>query len=77
VLIIINKCSNTLCNLPSLEMGALTSYLLGESYLKLRSVSQVDPSLTHEQSDIYGGKTLGHGVHDIQGTVVSHLWVIL
>jgi hypothetical protein len=24
-----------------------------------------------------GGKTFGHGVHDIQGVVVSHLWVPL
>jgi hypothetical protein len=24
-----------------------------------------------------GGNTLGHGVHDIQGIVVSHLWVPL
>jgi hypothetical protein len=24
-----------------------------------------------------GGKTFGHGVHDIQGFVLSHLWVPL
>jgi hypothetical protein len=27
--------------------------------------------------DMNGGKTLGYGVRDIQGIVVSHLWVPL
>jgi hypothetical protein len=27
--------------------------------------------------DMDGGKNFGHGVHDIQGIVVSHLWVPL
>jgi hypothetical protein len=34
-------------------------------------------SKTCGQSDMDGGKTLGHGVHDIQGIIVSHLWVPL
>jgi hypothetical protein len=27
--------------------------------------------------EVDGGKTFGHGVHDIQGFVLSHLWVPL
>jgi hypothetical protein len=34
-------------------------------------------SKTCGQIDMDGGKTLGHGVHDIQGIVMSHLWVPL
>jgi hypothetical protein len=29
------------------------------------------------KSDMDGGKNFWHGVHDIQGIVVSHLWVPL
>jgi hypothetical protein len=38
----------------------------------------VDLSLSHvDEVTWMGAKTLGHGVHDIQGIVVSHLWVPL
>jgi hypothetical protein len=54
------------------------SDLLGESYLKFMSVSQVKPlSKSCGEDYMNGGKTLGHGFHDIQGIVVSHLWVPL
>jgi hypothetical protein len=33
--------------------------------------------MTFVQSHMDGGKTLGHGFHDIQGVIVSHLWVPL
>jgi hypothetical protein len=29
------------------------------------------------EDEVDGGKTFGHGVHDIQGFVLSHLWVPL
>jgi hypothetical protein len=30
-----------------------------------------------EEDEVDGGKTFGHGFHDIQGFVLSHLWVPL
>jgi hypothetical protein len=29
------------------------------------------------EDEVDGGRLLGHGVHDIQGFVLSHLWVPL
>jgi hypothetical protein len=30
-----------------------------------------------KEYEVDGGKTFGHGVHDIQGFILSHLWVPL
>ena len=30
-----------------------------------------------KENEVDGDKTFGHGVHDIQGFVLSHLWVPL
>jgi hypothetical protein len=47
-------------------------------YLKFRSVSQGDLSLIHvDEVTWMGSRIFGHGVHDIQGIVKSHLWVPL
>jgi hypothetical protein len=37
----------------------------------------VDPSRSCGKSDMDGGNAFGHEVHDIQGILVSHLWVSL
>jgi hypothetical protein len=34
-------------------------------------------SKSYEKDEVDGGKNFGHGVHDIQGFVVSHSWVPL
>jgi hypothetical protein len=30
-----------------------------------------------QEDGVHGGNTFGHGVHDIQGFILSHLWVPL
>jgi hypothetical protein len=34
-------------------------------------------SKSRGEDEVDGGNTFGHGVHDIQGFVLSHLWVPL
>jgi hypothetical protein len=50
-------------------------------WVSLSSSQGVFPRWTLSKSckedGVDGGKTFGHGVHDIQGFVLSHLWVPL
>jgi hypothetical protein len=41
----------------------------------IQGVFPSEPPFKPCEEEVDGGNTFGHGVHDIQGTVVSHLWV--
>jgi hypothetical protein len=54
---------------------------MGTYWVNHSSIQGVCPrwtlSKSFKEGEVDGGKTFGHGVPDIQGFILSHLWVPL
>jgi hypothetical protein len=58
-------------------VGGVSKHLLDQSIPKSMVFPEENLSKSCKEDEVDRGKTFGHGVHDIQGFVVSHLWVPL
>ena len=74
----INKCSKTLCNLSNLGMGGLSWWPIGWIIPQVKECFPGGLSLSHVKSMRWIGVILlGMGFINIQGLILSHLWVPL
>ena len=74
----INKFSKTLYNLPNLSIRGLSWCPIGQIISQVKECFPLIPFLIHvRECEMDGGETFVHGVFDIQGLILSHLWVPL
>jgi hypothetical protein len=73
----LNKCSNTLYNLSNLGVGGVSRHPIRSINPQVKGVSQGKPIYAMYKYEVEWGKTSRHGVHGIQGFILSHLWVPL
>jgi hypothetical protein len=74
----INKCSKTLYNLPNLSVRGLSWCPIGQVIRQVKGCFPRRPSLSHvKYYEVDGGMTFCMGFLDIQGLILSNLWVPL